>query len=52
MPMFLAASLAADPAAMEAFAKMTAKQQDAVIRQACAARCGEELSRLISGMYC
>ncbi len=52
MPAFLAVSLAEDPAAMDAFAKMTAKQQDAVIRRARAARCGEELSRLISGMYC
>ncbi len=52
MPVSLAASLVADPAAMNAFAKMTVKQQDAVIRRARAARCGEELSRLISSMYC
>ena len=51
MPAFLAASIAADPAARDAFAKMTANQQDAVIRQACAVRCGEELARLVSSMH-
>jgi uncharacterized protein YdeI (YjbR/CyaY-like superfamily) len=51
MPVSLAASLAADSAARDAFAKMTAQQQDAIICRARAARSREELFHLVSGMY-
>ncbi len=51
MPVSLAASLAANSAAMNAFAKMTVQQQDAIILQARTARSREELSHLVSCMY-
>lgn len=51
MPICLAASLAADSAARDAFAKMTAQQQDAIIFLARAVRSRDELFHLVSGMY-